>query len=71
MSRIEKSVEMAEKYFAIQSENGNGAEIGSQSALRDILADLRHYANKRNLNFGRALMDALDVYNEERNDDSF
>lgn len=63
--RINKSIQMAEKYFAVQDDAGNAAESGSQSALRDMLTDLRHYADKHNLNFGNALTSALDVFREE------
>ena len=41
------------------------AETSEQSALRDILTDLRHYANANGLDFDFAVDGSLEVCEEE------
>lgn len=42
--------------------------VTEQSALRDVLTDLRHLSDERELNFHKALDGSYEVYLEERND---
>ena len=45
--------------------------VDEQSAIRDLLTDIRHYCDAKGLDFYAALDGSYDVYCDERYDDDF
>jgi hypothetical protein len=45
--------------------------VGKQTAIRDLLTDIRHYCDAKRLDFDAALEGSYDVYCDERYDDDF
>lgn len=45
--------------------------VGKQSAIRDLLTDIRHYCEAKGLDFCAALDGSYDVYCDERYEDDF
>jgi hypothetical protein len=54
---------------AIEQYKADG--VGEQSAIRDLLTDIRHYCDAKRLDFHTALDGSYDVYCDERYDDDF
>ena len=45
---------------------GTGGETSTESAIRDLLTDLRHYCDQREIDFEDCLEGSLDAYVEEQ-----
>ena len=45
---------------------GTAGETSTESALRDLLTDLRHYCDQHEIDFEDCLEGSLDVYLEEQ-----
>lgn len=54
-----------EQLADLVNEMGGECKCGDQSALRDLLTDLRHAARRLKLDFGKAIDGSEEVYNEE------
>ena len=45
---------------------GTAGEMSTESAIRDLLTDLRHYCDEHEIDFDDSLGGSLDVYLEEQ-----
>jgi hypothetical protein len=45
---------------------GTAGETSTESAIRDLLTDLRHYCDQHEIDFDDSLEGSLDVYLEEQ-----
>jgi hypothetical protein len=45
---------------------GTGGETSTESAIRDLLTDLRHYCDEHEIDFDDRLEGSLDVYLDEQ-----
>jgi hypothetical protein len=48
---------------------GTAGDTGTESAIWDLLTDLRHYCDQHEIDFDYSLEGSLDVYLEESADD--
>jgi hypothetical protein len=53
-------------YEATIEKYGAAGEASTESAIRDLLTDLRHYCDQKQIDFDDSLEGSLDVYLEEQ-----